>query len=75
MFSDPFMNTLFDTRHKDTNVSSDDHGTRLASWFLTQNGDFDDYYKLRNVQSTLKLINVAHNRAKGCPHRGNLKSK
>ena len=70
------MNTLFDTRHKDTNVSSDEHGIRLGSWFLSNYGDFEDYYKLRNVQSTMQITNVAHNRAKGCPHRGkDLKNK
>ena len=75
MFSDPFLNTLFDMTHKDTNISSDEHGIRLASWYLSHSGDFEDYYTLRNVRSTLQLLNVTHKRAKACPFRGNLKKK
>ena len=75
MFSDPFINTLFDTTHEDTNVSSDVHGLRLASWFLSYFGDYEDYYELRNVRDIMDMTGVAHIRAKGCPYRGNLKSK
>ena len=75
LFTDPFMNTLFDMSHKDTNISSDDHGTRLASFFLSHFGDYDDYYNLRKARSTLQHLNVVHTRAKGCPFRGNLKNK
>ena len=33
-FADPFMNTLFDFSHADVNVAPEDHGDRLALWFL-----------------------------------------
>ena len=69
------MNTLFDTSHIDTNIPSDDHGTRLASFFLSHFGDFDDYYRVRNTRSTFQYLNKVHQRAKGCPFRGNLKNK
>ena len=38
MFADPFMNTLFDMTHKDTNVSPEEHGTRLGLFFLQRHG-------------------------------------
>ena len=70
LFSDPFMNTLFDTTNPDTDQSSEHHGSKLAAMFMQAMGDYDDYYKIRGTRSTSKYLNEVHVRAKNCPFRG-----
>ena len=69
-FADPFMNVLLDLSHKDTNVSPEEHGTRLGLFFLLHFGGDDSYTKLRSL-NRFRNLEEAHQRAKKCPMRGN----
>ena len=74
ILADPFMNVLFDMSHKDTNVSPEEHGTRLGLFFLLHFGGDQAYTQLRG-QNRFGNLEKAHKRAKNCPMRGNLKGK
>ena len=54
------MFTLFNTWHNDTNVTPEEHGRRLGTFYLCQEGDDNEYLKLRNVQKYNELLAVAH---------------
>ena len=60
MFTDPFMNTLFDTTNKDTDTSSEHHGTKFAAMIMQAMGDYDEYFKIRGTRSTSKYLNEVH---------------
>ena len=74
MFADPFMFTLFDMTHQDTNVPPEEHGTRLGLFFLQRFGGDDKYGKLRGP-NMIKNLDRAHVRAKACPMRGKYSGK
>ena len=71
MMADPRMAVLFDTSHADTNVSAAIHGERLALALMTQWCGDPGYYKLRGRRGThmFHVLQVSHQRAKGCPMR------
>ena len=64
------MYTLFDLQDQDTNVSFDQHGLRLGTFFLTYFGEFEDYITLRKPSNIFAKMQRAHDRARKCPMRG-----
>ena len=61
MFSDPFMNTLFDMTHPESNVSPEDHGKRLALFFLSFFGGENSYQQLRGKNThPIQLLETSH---------------
>ena len=70
--TDPFMNELFDARHKDVMVSNKEHAKRIGLFFLSFMGDDNEYPQQRGGVGGL---NSSHKRAKGCPMRGKRQGK
>ena len=72
--TDPFMNTLFDMTHKESNVDYKVHGRRLGLFFLAFFGPDEEYYEIRPGHP-IRNLNTSHVRAKNCPMRNKYKGK
>ena len=68
MMDDPRMAVLFDTNHKESNVSAAEHGKRLAL-ALWSRWTSDQSYQHEIGPNMFKRLQVGHQRAKNCPMR------
>ena len=67
ILDDPRMAVLFDTNHKESNVSAAEHGKRLALAILSQWTADQSYF--HEVGDLHKRLMSGHQRAKNCPMR------
>ena len=72
MFANPRMSVLFNSSQKDTNVCALDHGKRVANLLLDFNYD-TSYLRAAGRGNVFARLNQAHQTAKKCPMRPEIK--
>ena len=70
LFADPRMAVLFDTRSAEANVSAAEHGKRLGLLLLNRWTGDTEYFTVTGTSNIFTRLQMAHERAKGCPMRG-----
>ncbi len=60
MYADSFMNTLLDMTDFATDVSIEEHGERLAMYFLAIFGGDYKYYQFLGITKIHKLLERSH---------------